>query len=37
MSIVLLGHILDILILKKKIQIELKLKIKNYLLKYMKN
>ena len=37
MSIVLLGHILDILILKKKIQIGLKLKIKNYLLEYMKN
>ena len=34
MSIVLFGHILDILILKKKIQIGLKLKIKNYFLEY---
>ena len=37
MSIVLFGLILDILMLKKKIQIGLKLKIKNYLQKYMKN
>ena len=37
MIFVLFGHILDILIIKKKIQIGLKLKIKNYLLEYMKN
>ena len=37
MIFVFFGHILDILILKKKIQIGLKLKIKNYLLEYMKN
>ena len=37
MSVVLFGHILDILILKKQIQIGLKLKIKNNLLEYMIN
>ena len=37
MIFVLFGHILDILVLKKKIQIGLKLKTKNNLLEYMKN
>ena len=37
MNIVLFGLISDILILKKEILIGLKLEIKNYLLKYMKN
>ena len=37
MIFILFGLISDILILKNEIQIGLKLKIKNYLLKYMKN